>query len=217
MSATKSNSASKGNRYTPEQKKEILDFVTSYNKEKGRGGQTKAAEKYNVSLLTIGSWIKSAGSPSKPAKAATKAASAKKAAVKTTTTPAKAPAKKAAKAGVGTRYTPEQKKEVVDFAVAYNAANKGRGGQSKAAEKFGISPLTIMSWLKASGASKPSKKGASKAAAKAAKPAKAPSQKVGGDFDAKLAALQALRKEITKAESELAKLNDRFESLKASL
>ncbi len=72
----------------------------------------------------------------------------------------------------GVRYTDAQKKEVVDFALSYNAAN-GRGGQSKAAEKFKISQITIASWLKAAGASAP-KAASEEKAPKAAKAAKAP-------------------------------------------
>lgn len=44
-------------------------------------------------------------------------------------------------------YTDAQKKEVVEFVTTYNALN-GRGGQSQAAKKFAVSPLTIAAWLK---------------------------------------------------------------------
>ena len=50
----------------------------------------------------------------------------------------------------GIRYSDAQKKEVVDFVIEYNSAN-GRGGQSAAAKKFKITPLTISAWIKASG------------------------------------------------------------------
>lgn len=219
MSATSKSSASKGVRYTDAQKKEVLDFVASYNAANGRGGQSKAAEKFNISALTIAAWGKGGKTPAdKPAKAvkAAKASKAPKAPKVPKAPKAAKPAKKSGK--TGTRYTDEQKQEIVDFALAYNAAN-GRGGQSKAAAKFKVSPLTIMGWLKAGGAKKVSKKSAAKApkAAKASKPAKAAKASSGGDFDSKLAALLALRKEISKAEGELAKLNAKFDSLKASL
>ena len=61
MSTTAKKSAVKGVRYTPAQKKEVVDFATSYNVANGRGGQSKAAEKFNISQLTISSWLKSAG------------------------------------------------------------------------------------------------------------------------------------------------------------
>ena len=145
----------------------------------------------------------------------------------------------------GVRYTDSQKKEVVDFAVNYNAAN-GRGGQSKASEKFGISQLTVASWLKAAGtptkatakASSTAKvaeapkvakkvkvagvknsptKGTKKAAPSVPKTAKAVAPTVSGDISAKLSELLSLSKEIAGAEAQLAKLQARFSSLKASL
>ena len=78
--------------------------------------------------------------------------------------------KKAAATGV--RYTDAQKKEVVDFVIAYNSAN-GRGGQSAASKKFKVTPLTISGWIKASGskAAKPAKKAKVAKAPKAAKKA----------------------------------------------
>lgn len=215
MSTTTKKKSTKGVRYTDAQKKEVIDFAVAYNASNGRGGQSKAAAKFGISQLTIASWLKGSGAAKAPKAAkAVKAPKVPKA--------AKAPKKtKAGKSKVGTRYTAEQKKEVVDFTVSYNAAN-GRGGQSKAAEKFKISPLTVMAWLKASGVSSGLKKGAGKVAkapkaAKAQKAAKAPKGSEPGSFDAKLASLLALSREITKAEAELARLVSKFNTAKASL
>jgi len=74
-------------------------------------------------------------------------------------------AKKASrkKATRSTRYTDERKAEVVDFVREHDRAH-GRGGQSAAAEKFGVSTLTISKWLK--GARKPGRKPGRKPAAK---------------------------------------------------
>lgn len=230
MSTTTKNKAPRGVRYTDAQKKEVIDFALNYNAANGRGGQSKAADKFKISQITIASWLKSAGPTTpkasseakapKPAKApkAAKAAKAPKAAK----TPKAAKAPKAAKSTVGTRYTDTQKKEVTDFVATYNAAN-GRGGQSKAAAKYKISPLTVMAWLKASGGTakvkKALKKGTKyvapgKAAQKALKATKSPTS---GSFDAKLGSLLALSKEIAKTEATLAQLNAKFKSLKASL
>lgn len=68
----------------------------------------------------------------------------------------------------GIRYTDAQKQEVVNFVAQYNSAN-GRGGQSAAAKKYKVTPLTISAWLKALGGKKAAKAGK---AAKTAKPAK---------------------------------------------
>lgn len=210
MSTTTKKTSTKGVRYTDEQKKEVIDFAVNYNAANGRGGQSKAAEKFNVSQLTVATWLKAAGTPSKAAKAP-KAAKASK------ETKAKAP--NAAKNGRGkkSRYTDEQKKEVTDFVVAYNAAN-GRGGASTASKKFGISPLTVVAWLGSAGVSS---KGAGKkiAPAKASKAAKAPkaAASVSGGLNAKLTSLLALSNQIDKAEAELAQLKSKFASLKAAL
>lgn len=208
MSTTTKKTAPKGVRYTDAQKQEVVDFVASYNATNGRGGQSQAAGKFNISPLTVAAWLKGKGSSSSKAAKSPKAA---KVAKKTKT--AKAPGKaKTGKSKVGTRYTDEQKKEVVDFAVAYNAAN-GRGGQSKAASKFKISPLTVVAWLKAAGV----KGGAKKSTSKVAKAAKAAKPAVSGGIDAKLTALLALSKEIAKAEADLAKLVSKFSAAKAAL
>ncbi|MES2439530.1 MAG: hypothetical protein V4584_10705 [Verrucomicrobiota bacterium] len=209
MSTTTKNASTKGVRYTDAQKKEVVDFALSYNNSNGRGGQSKAAEKFNISPLTIAAWLKTSGKPAKAAKA-----------VKAPKAAPKAKAAKAAKGGktkLGSRYTDEQKKEVIDFVVAYNAAN-GRGGSSKASKKFSISPLTVVAWLKASGVSVPknsAKKGIKYVAP--GKAAKAGKISLSGGLNAKLTSLLALSNQISKAEAELVQLKSKFNSLKASL
>lgn len=209
MSTTTKKTSTKGVRYTDEQKKEVIDFAVNYNAANGRGGQSKAAEKFNISQLTVATWLKAAGASGKAAKAPKAAKAAKE-------SKAKAPA--AAKGGRGkkSRYSDEQKKEVTDFVVAYNAAN-GRGGASTASKKFGISPLTVVAWLEAAGVSS---KGSGKKAAKPVKAAKAPKAavaRVSGGTNATLTSLLALSTQIDKAEAELAQLKSKFATLKASL
>lgn len=50
----------KGNRvrYTEEQKKEVLNFIKQYNADNKRGGQKVAAEKYNITQITLSNWMK---------------------------------------------------------------------------------------------------------------------------------------------------------------
>jgi transposase-like protein len=223
MTNTKTPKAPKSIRYTDAQKKEVVDFASSYNAANGRGGQSKAAEKFKISQITIAGWLKSANASASKADAKVKAPKAAKAvkAPKTAKTPKAAKAPKAPKAAkpagkvkvaknqVGKRYTPEQKAEITGFVTSYNAAN-GRGGQSKAAEKYNVSPLTIMAWLKASGKKTKVKKSVSKAA-------KSPTATISSAFDVKLASLLALSKEISKAEAALAQMNARFKKMKAAL
>lgn len=97
----------------------------------------------------------------------------------------------------GKRYTPEEKTEVVSYVTDYNAAN-GRGGQSSASVKFGISQLTIASWLKNAGLS--GLTGGSK-----------------GGIQNKLSTMLTLGQEIEKLEHELKSKRTKFNALKSSL
>ena len=54
-------SSKKGVRYTPEQKQEVVDFVADYNAANGRGGQSQAAKKFKLSVLTVATWLRGAG------------------------------------------------------------------------------------------------------------------------------------------------------------
>lgn len=53
----------------------------------------------------------------------------------------------------GKRYSDAEKAEILNF-----IAQQGRGGASRAARKYGISPLTLTNWKRASGDSPISKK-----------------------------------------------------------
>lgn len=58
-SASQSAGASnRGARYTIEHRREVVDFVNSHNAIHGRGGQSEAARKYGLSLLTVANWLK---------------------------------------------------------------------------------------------------------------------------------------------------------------
>lgn len=141
---------------------------------------------------------------------------AKKAAKKANASKAAANPKPAAKksAITGKRYTPGEKKEIIDFIVDYNAKN-GRGGQLHAFKKWGVSQITIANWLKQSGntpkAAKTPK--AKKSVATASKVAAAS----GGSMEAKLAKLLQLSKSIAATETSLTAMRKEFEAIKASL
>ncbi len=53
--------ASKGRRYTANEKAEIIAFIDQVNAEMGRGGQTAASKKFKISPLTISGWRNHAG------------------------------------------------------------------------------------------------------------------------------------------------------------
>lgn len=66
--------SAKAKRYNPEQKAEILKFIEDFNNKNGRGGQTAAAKKFKVSLLSLSKWVNEGPAPAKgpgrPAKSA---------------------------------------------------------------------------------------------------------------------------------------------------
>lgn len=134
-------------------------------------------------------------------KAAPKAAAAKK---------ASKPKSTAKKGGRGTRYTPEQKAEVLSFVDSVNA-KKGRGGAAAASRKFKISQITIGQWVKKSGAPTKAKKSAAKGATRG-RPKSA-----GKGFAAKLRRLADVHEAIGKAEAQLSSLKKEYASLKKGL
>ena len=50
--------ASKGKRYTADEKQAVVDFANNHNAEHGRGGVAAAVKKFGASALTIASWMK---------------------------------------------------------------------------------------------------------------------------------------------------------------
>ena len=104
----------------------------------------------------------------------------------------------------GKRYTADEKSKIVSFVESHNATN-GRGGQSVAAKKFGVSQLTISTWLKSAGTTRRSLKASSKG------------NKSKGNIQSKLAALLVLGQDISKLEKELDTKRAKFDSIKASL
>lgn len=110
------------------------------------------------------------------------------------------------KSAKGKRYTPEEKKKIIDY-VNQVDAERGRGGRSAASKKFGVSPLTLGSWIaKGAGAATPRSLAGTKGK-------KSPS----GGKGTVLEQLVSLDREIAMKRSELSALEDRFEKLKAKL
>jgi transposase-like protein len=99
----------------------------------------------------------------------------------------------------GKRYTAEEKAKIVSFVEDYNTSN-GRGGQSAASKKFGVSQLTVSTWLKNAGGGGSSSKSGGK-----------------GSMQNKLSTMLTLGQEIAKLDRELSSKRSKFEALKASL
>ncbi|MCW1913079.1 hypothetical protein OJ996_05820 [Luteolibacter sp. GHJ8] len=107
------------------------------------------------------------------------------------------------KASKGKRYSTEEKQQVVDFVNQHNAAN-GRGGAAAASKKFGVSQLTVASWLKNSGGASVGKGHKGKAVG-------------AGSRTGVLAELSKLDGVIAAKRKELDALEARFQKLKGSL
>lgn len=62
MAANKKANGSNGNRgkrYTTAFKSKVVKYVSDYNSKHGRGGQSQAAKKFELSQLTVASWLRS--------------------------------------------------------------------------------------------------------------------------------------------------------------
>lgn len=136
----------------------------------------------------------------------------------------------------GVRYTPVEKAKILKFIEDYDAEN-GRGGQSAAAKKYGVSQLTLINWKKSDGkpgkVAKPAKGGSAKVGKKRGrKPGKAKAslkvkkgkrgRKPGKALKAGKASglagkVTSILKEMEANEREIAKLTASSESLKQKL
>lgn len=103
----------------------------------------------------------------------------------------------------GARYESSQKAKVVDFVNEYNATH-GRGGQSQAAKHFGLSVLTVASWLRS-----PHIAGSKALAVKGGS--------VPAGLNAKFASLIEVSDQLRKLESEAARLRAKYDTLRASI
>jgi hypothetical protein len=116
----------------------------------------------------------------------------------------------------GKRYSPEEKQDIISFVQKFNEDNNGRGGQSAASKKYGISQLSVSSWLKSAGSAAPVT-----GARRGRKPGSLNKPKgftsSGGSYSAKLGELSSLANQIDKAQADLDKLKAKFQSLKAGL
>ena len=53
----KKKMVSRGKRYTPDERQQVLEFVEEHNVEHGRGGMTTAVKHFGISAVTIRSWL----------------------------------------------------------------------------------------------------------------------------------------------------------------
>lgn len=106
----------------------------------------------------------------------------------------------------GKRYSAAEKQEVIDFVESINS-EKGRGGVAQASRKFGISQLTISSWVKKAGGIAPNSK----------KTAKKTTTTTKGGFSGQLRRIADLHDEIETTKQKLDSLEKEFAKLKKKL
>ncbi|MDF1657115.1 MAG: hypothetical protein P1U58_05855 [Verrucomicrobiales bacterium] len=116
------------------------------------------------------------------------------------------------------RYDQKTKDEVVAFITKYNDKN-GRGGQSAAAAKWKLNPITVKAWMEKAGVASPGKtskkkkKGAATrkpAAVKVKRSTKAASAKATGSVAGSLKRMVEIQEQIESLQAE-------YESLKTTL
>lgn len=103
----------------------------------------------------------------------------------------------------GARYTIDQKNKVVDYVNEYNTVH-GRGGQSQAAQKFGLSVLTVASWLRSphiSGTTGYAVRGGS----------------VPAGLNSKVVSLIEISDQLRKLEAEAARLRVKYDSIRSAV
>lgn len=108
------------------------------------------------------------------------------------------------------RYDQNTKDEVVNFIQAFNEEN-GRGGQSAAAKKWKLNPITVKAWLEKAGVASPGKSAKKKRGGGKAVSAKTTkSNGSANKAEDVLKRLVSIQKEITSLQKE-------FDSLKSKL
>jgi len=123
------------------------------------------------------------------------------------------------------RYDQKTKDEVVAFITKHNEEN-GRGGQSAAAAKWKLNPITVKAWMEKAGVASPGKSSKKKkkgaivtrkpAAVNAPKPAKV--AKVAKAAPAKsTGSVAGSLKRMVEIQEQLEALQSEYESLKSSL
>ncbi|MCH1410196.1 MAG: hypothetical protein L7V87_14290 [Verrucomicrobiales bacterium] len=108
------------------------------------------------------------------------------------------------------RYDQKTKDGVVAFIQKYNDEN-GRGGQSAAAKKYKLNPITIRAWMEKAGVASPGK--SSKKKKKAGRKASAaPSRKASAPKST-----SAALKRMVKLQEQIEALQAEYDSLKSTL
>lgn len=122
------------------------------------------------------------------------------------------------------RYDQKTKDEVVAFITKHNEEN-GRGGQSAAAAKWNLNPITVKSWMENAGVASPGKSskkkkkvaGTAKRTGKAGKAETADTAAVAKKPVAAPRSVSAALKRMMAIQEQIGDLQSEYQSLKASL
>ncbi|MEM9281663.1 MAG: hypothetical protein AAGA96_07555 [Verrucomicrobiota bacterium] len=115
---------------------------------------------------------------------------------------------------MATRYDQKTKDKVVAFITDYNNKN-GRGGQSAAAKKWKINPITVKAWMEKAGVASPGKTSKKKAGTK--KKGKTATKKTRATRSTKTVSISDVLKRMAAIQDEISSLQKEYESLKGKL
>lgn len=109
------------------------------------------------------------------------------------------------------RYDQKTKDEVVSFIQSFNEEN-GRGGQSAAAKKWKLNPITVKAWLEKAGVASPGK-----SAKKKRKGGKSASSAATPKASRSVNSTEDVLKRLIAIQKEIGSLQKEYDSLKAKL
>lgn len=113
---------------------------------------------------------------------------------------------------MATRYDQKTKDKVVAFITDYNQKN-GRGGQSAAAKKWKINPITVKSWMEKAGVASPGKSSRKKTSRKKA----ATTTRKARTTRETTNSIADVLKRMAAIHAEIGKLQKEYDGLKAKL
>lgn len=113
------------------------------------------------------------------------------------------------------RYSQEKKDEVLKFVQEHNEKN-GRGGQSAAATKYGLTPLTVKNWMDKAGIPTPGR-GGKRRRGRRAVARKAPARKAAASKAATGGSIAARLQRMADIQADIEKLQAEYDSLKAQI
>ena len=117
---------------------------------------------------------------------------------------------------MATRYDQKTKDEVVSFIQKFNEEN-GRGGQSAAAKKWNLNPITVKAWMEKAGVASPGKTAKKKKKRKPASSANGSTKTTAGRTTTVPKSVSGALKRMVEIQEKIESLQGEYEKLKKSL